>query len=78
MFPPGDQPGGEGGFDMGRLLQEAQRMQQEMLAAQQVLAASEVTGSAGGGLVRVTIRAAVRCADCTSTVQSSTPTMWRP
>lgn len=55
MFPPGDQPGGEGGFDMGRLLQEAQRMQQEMLAAQQDLADSEVTGSAGGGLVRVTI-----------------------
>lgn len=51
MFPPG----GEGGFDMGKLLQEAQRMQQEMMAAQQDLADAEVTGSAGGGLVRVTI-----------------------
>lgn len=56
MFPPGgDSPGGEGGFDMGRLLQEAQRMQQEMLAAQQDLAEAEVTGTAGGGLVQVTI-----------------------
>src|SRR5699024_5632109 len=56
MFPQGDQtPGGEGGFDMGKLLQEAQRMQQEMMAAQQDLADAEVTGSAGGGLVQVTI-----------------------
>src|SRR5699024_887014 len=56
MFPQGDQtPGGEGGFDMSKLLQEAQRMQQEMMAAQQDLADAEVTGSAGGGLVQVTI-----------------------
>jgi nucleoid-associated protein EbfC len=56
MFPPGgSSPGGEGGFDMGKLLQEAQRMQQEMMAAQQDLAEAEVTGTAGGGLVSVTI-----------------------
>ncbi len=37
------------------LLQQAQKMQQEMQKAQQELAAMEVTGQAGGGLVSVTM-----------------------
>ncbi|WP_216852871.1 YbaB/EbfC family nucleoid-associated protein [Phytoactinopolyspora halotolerans] len=40
---------------MGQLLQQAQRMQEELMSAQQDLAESEVTGSAGGGLVRATM-----------------------
>ncbi|WP_129666884.1 YbaB/EbfC family nucleoid-associated protein [Phytoactinopolyspora endophytica] len=51
MFPPG----GSEGIDMGQLLQQAQRMQAELMSAQQDLADSEVTGSAGGGLVRATM-----------------------
>jgi DNA-binding YbaB/EbfC family protein len=44
---PGGQP------DMQQLLQQAQKMQQALADAQQELARTEVTGSAGGGLVTV-------------------------
>jgi DNA-binding YbaB/EbfC family protein len=40
---------------MQQLMKQAQKMQQEMLAAQAELAAAEVTGSAGGGLVTATV-----------------------
>jgi nucleoid-associated protein EbfC len=48
MFP-GGQP------DMAELLKQAQQMQQQLVAAQEQLATSEVTGSAGGGLVTATM-----------------------
>ena len=48
MFP-GGQP------DMAQLLQQAQQMQQQLVAAQEELARTEVTGSAGGGLVTATM-----------------------
>ncbi len=48
MFP-GGQP------DMAQLLQQAQQMQQDLASAQQELAETEVTGSAGGGLVTATM-----------------------
>jgi len=44
--------------DMQQLLQQAQKMQQDLAAAQQELAASEVEGSAGGGLVTATVNGA--------------------
>lgn len=40
---------------MQALMKQAQKMQQQMLAAQEELAATEVTGSAGGGLVTATV-----------------------
>ena len=46
---PGGQP------NMQQLMKQAQKMQQELLAAQEELAATEVTGSAGGGLVTATV-----------------------
>ncbi|MGQ4600807.1 YbaB/EbfC family nucleoid-associated protein [Nocardia sp. R6R-6] len=49
------QPGGQ--FDMQQLLAQAQQMQQAVLEAQAEIAASEVDGAAGGGLVKVTIKA---------------------
>ena len=49
------QPGGQ--FDMQALLAQAQQMQQAMLAAQEEIAAVEVPGEAGGGLVKVMIKA---------------------
>jgi nucleoid-associated protein EbfC len=49
MFPGGDQP------DMAQLLQQAQQMQQQLVAAQEELARTEVTGSAGGELVTATM-----------------------
>ncbi|MFZ0835280.1 MAG: YbaB/EbfC family nucleoid-associated protein [Mycobacterium sp.] len=47
---PGDTP------DMSALLAQAQQMQQQLMEAQEQLAASEVTGEAGGGLVQVTMK----------------------
>lgn len=44
-----------GQFDMQQLLQQAQNMQQQMAVAQQELAETEVTGTAGGGLVTATV-----------------------
>ncbi len=46
----------EGQPDMSALLAQAQQMQQQLLAAQQQLANSEVHGKAGGGLVEVTVK----------------------
>src|SRR3954470_23766484 len=48
MFP-GGQP------DMGALLKQAQQMQQQLVAAQEEMARTEVTGTAGGGLVSATM-----------------------
>ncbi|GAA5163106.1 MULTISPECIES: YbaB/EbfC family nucleoid-associated protein [Amycolatopsis] len=47
-------PGG-GMPDMQAILQQAQQMQQQLVAAQEELARTEVTGSAGGGLVTATV-----------------------
>ena len=49
MIPGGGQP------DMQQLLQQAQKMQQDLASAQQELAETTVDGSAGGGLVRATV-----------------------
>ncbi len=49
---------GPGQPDMQMILQQAQRMQEELMAAQAELAESEVTGHAGGGVVTVTMTAA--------------------
>jgi DNA-binding YbaB/EbfC family protein len=48
--------------NLAGLMQQAQKMQQEMQKAQEELAHLEVTGEAGGGLVKVTMtgRHAVR------------------
>jgi DNA-binding YbaB/EbfC family protein len=47
------QPGGQP--DMQQLLKQAQKMQQQLAAAQAELAEAEVTGTAGGGLVTATM-----------------------
>nr|WP_206442654.1 YbaB/EbfC family nucleoid-associated protein [Streptomyces boncukensis] len=43
---------------MQQLLQQAQKMQQDLAAAQQELAQTPVEGSAGGGLVKATVTGA--------------------
>jgi DNA-binding YbaB/EbfC family protein len=40
------------------IMQQAQKMQEQLIAAQAELASAEVTGQAGNGLVRVTMTAA--------------------
>ena len=46
---PGGQP------NMQQLMKQAQKMQEQLLAAQQELAATQVEGTAGGGLVTATV-----------------------
>jgi nucleoid-associated protein EbfC len=49
---PGGQP------NMQEMLKQAQKMQQDLLAAQEELADAQVKGSAGGGLVTATVTGA--------------------
>ena len=63
---PGGQP------NMQQLMKQAQKMQQELLAAQQELADTEVTGSAGGGLVTATVTGASELKSRSSTRAWST------
>lgn len=44
-----------GGMNMQAMMKQAQKMQQDMLKAQEELAELEVTGSAGGELVHITM-----------------------
>jgi nucleoid-associated protein EbfC len=48
-MPPGAQP------NIQQLMKQAQQLQAKMEAAQKELAASEVEGTAGGGLVKATV-----------------------
>ncbi len=48
---------GGGGNQMQNLMKQAQKMQEEMQKAQEELDELEVEGSAGGGLVKVTMTA---------------------
>jgi nucleoid-associated protein EbfC len=49
VIPGGGQP------NMQQLLQQAQKMQQDLAQAQEELAGTEVDGQAGGGLVKATV-----------------------
>ena len=49
--------GGFGGNQMQNLMKQAQKMQEEMQKAQAQLEEAEIEGSAGGGLVKVTMNA---------------------
>lgn len=44
-----------GGMNMQAMMKQAQKMQQDMLKAQEELAELEVTGSAGGEFVQITM-----------------------
>jgi DNA-binding YbaB/EbfC family protein len=46
------------GFDIGGLLRQAQELQAQMAAAEQAAGATVVEGTAGGGVVKVTMTAA--------------------
>lgn len=48
-------PFGGSGFDMNALFQQAQAMQEQMVAAQQELAEAEIQGTVADGLVTVTV-----------------------
>ena len=44
-----------GGMNMNALMQQARKMQEQMAKAQEELDEAEIEGSAGGGLVTVTV-----------------------
>lgn len=50
---------GKGG--LGNMMKQAQQMQEKMAKAQEEIAALEVTGEAGAGLVKLTINGAHNC-----------------
>jgi nucleoid-associated protein EbfC len=54
-----------GGFDMQQIFAAAQQMQAQLANAQQALADSEVTGTAGGGAVRAVVSGAGELLDLT-------------
>jgi len=47
--------------NIAQLMQQAQKMQENMQRAQEELASVEVTGSAGGGMVTVTLTGKLDC-----------------
>lgn len=47
--------------NIAQLMQQAQKMQENMQRVQQEIAALEVTGSAGGGMVSVTLSGTKEC-----------------
>ena len=47
--------------NIAQLMQQAQKMQENMQKVQQEIAALEVTGSAGGGMVSVTLSGTKEC-----------------
>lgn len=47
--------GGFGGGNMAQLMRQAQQVQQDMLKAQEELKETEITASAGGGMVEVVL-----------------------
>ena len=48
--------GGFGGGNMQQIMKQAQAMQRKLQEAQEQLAEEEVTGTAGGGMVEVTLK----------------------
>ncbi|HHW19189.1 MAG TPA: YbaB/EbfC family nucleoid-associated protein [Firmicutes bacterium] len=46
---------GPGGFDMQRLMKEAQKLQAEMARVEEELSQRTVEGTAGGGMVKATV-----------------------
>src|SRR4249919_2497133 len=47
--------------NIAQLMQQAQKMQENMQRAQEELAGVEVTGSSGGGMVEVTLTGRMEC-----------------
>jgi DNA-binding YbaB/EbfC family protein len=47
--------------NIAQLMQQAQRMQENMQRVQEELASTEVSGAAGGGMVSVTITGRMEC-----------------
>lgn len=56
MAKRGGFPGMGGGMNMNAMIKQAQKMQQQMLKAQEELAEMEHTATVGGGVVKATVK----------------------
>lgn len=56
-------PGLSGMPDLGGLFEQAARMQEQMMAAQEALAAAVIEGQSGGGAVKITVTGAMEFED---------------
>lgn len=54
-------PGGMGGMDMGKLMKQAQKMQEAMQKMQEDLGSQVIEGTSGGGVVTVTMTGGMEC-----------------
>jgi DNA-binding YbaB/EbfC family protein len=52
---------GGGGMDMGKLMKQAQKMQEAMMKMQEDLGSQVVEGTAGGGAVTITMSGSMEC-----------------
>lgn len=55
MAKNGGFPGGMGGMNMGNMMRQAQKMQQDMMKLQEELKSKEYTASVGGGAVSAVV-----------------------
>ena len=62
--------------DIAQLMQQAQKMQENMQRAQEEIGALEATGNAGGGMVSVTIGGRMTAARCASIPRCSPIRRW--
>ena len=62
-----------GGMNMQALMKQAQQMQEQLKKAQEELKASEFVGSAGGGMVKVTVSGAKEVRAVSITPQAIDP-----
>ena len=63
MAKGGFRGGMPGGGNMQNMIKQAQQMQQRVMEAQQKVAESEVTSTAGGGVVKLTMTGDMRVKD---------------
>lgn len=56
--------GGFGGANLNQLMKQAQKMQAEMAKAQEELSTMEFEGTAGGGMVKVTLNGEHKLLSC--------------
>ena len=54
-MPSGFPGGGMGGMDLGKMMRQAQKMQEDLQKAQDGLKDLRLEGTAGGGAVRITV-----------------------
>ena len=54
-----------GGMNRNQMIQQARKMQEQLIAAQQKVAETEVSASAGGGAVKVTAKGDMRLTSLT-------------